>query len=714
MGHDPRPSILSWLGNLPMKRFLFRISALAMMLVLGLVAIVYAQRSNGDGESNSDPRTPRLFLGADAQPNPLRTADARPMPKTVQSTAVRQASHDATTATEKTPMVAAASPSSPPALPADPFGLQTSPPPGSQVRVNGVESAPRTIPAEPGTLALGGPERPLNATQASPQLAGPATVPTRSPAPLSENPAIAAPPALVGDRAISAPPRFNLDNNNGGSASATNTAPAAPPLVGDRAIPIGASATAEGVGRPASNQQLDGPQTPQLTIQKFAPQEIQVGKPAVFRIEVKNVGPVAAVGVEIRDDVPKGTRLVETNPHAATGARGELVWTLGKIEPGATASVEANLMPLAEGEIGSVATVSFSASASVRTKATRPQLVVEAAAPKQVMIDGEMTLTITVSNPGTGVASGVVVEEHVPSGMQHPAGAELEYEVGELRPGQSQTLELKLTAVRAGAMSNVLIARADGVEQVKQETPVQVVAPELKLAMAGPANRYLERQATYELSVSNPGTAPAKDVRLAAQLPTGLKFVSANNNAHYDEQTRTVHWALAELPVNETGTVQLITLPVEIGQQTVCFRGTADRALTVKHEQPILIDGIAAIRFQVIDAQDPIEVGGETTYEIRVLNQGSKDATNVRLIASLSPGLQPIAAEGPGSLRSSVQGNQIQFDPLARLSPKVDTTYRVRVRGIAAGDHRIRVQLKTDEMQSPVTKEESTSVFSDK
>ena len=130
MGHDPRPSILSWLGNLPMKRFLFRISALAMMLVLGLVAIVYAQRSNGDGESNSDPRTPRLFLGADAQPNPLRTADARPMPKTVQSTAVRQASHDATTATEKTPMVAAASPSSPPALPADPFGLQTSPPPG--------------------------------------------------------------------------------------------------------------------------------------------------------------------------------------------------------------------------------------------------------------------------------------------------------------------------------------------------------------------------------------------------------------------------------------------------------------------------------------------------------------------------------------------------------------------------------------------------------
>jgi uncharacterized repeat protein (TIGR01451 family) len=203
-------------------------------------------------------------------------------------------------------------------------------------------------------------------------------------------------------------------------------------------------------------------------------------------------------------------------------------------------------------------------------------------------------------------------------------------------------------------------------------------------------------------------------VRLAAQLPSGLKFVGANNNGHYDEATRTVHWALAELPVNETGTVQVTTLPVAIGQQTVCFRGTAERALTVEQEQQVLIDGIAAIRFQVVDVEDPIEIGGETTYEIRVLNQGSKDATNVRVIVALPPGLQPVAAEGPGSLRHALQSNQIEFEPLPRLPPKVDTAYRVRVQGREAGDHRIRVQLQTDEMQSPVTKEESTRVFSDK
>ena len=50
--------------------------------------------------------------------------------------------------------------------------------------------------------------------------------------------------------------------------------------------------------------------------------------------------------------------------------------------------------------------------------------------------------------------------------------------------------------------------------------------------------------------------------------------------------------------------------------------------LTVEKVQPVIVEGIAAILFQTVDVTDPIEVGGETTDEIRVLNQGSKAATN--------------------------------------------------------------------------------------
>ncbi len=138
----------------------------------------------------------------------------------------------------------------------------------------------------------------------------------------------------------------------------------------------------EGIGQPGSKQ-LEGAQTPQVTIQKFAPNEIQVGKPAVFKIAVRNTGSIPAAQVEIRDQTPRGTKLLGTTPRASQGPRGEIVWTMGTLQPGEESSVEMELMPTAEGEIGSVATVHFGADASARTISTRPKLALETVGPGQ-------------------------------------------------------------------------------------------------------------------------------------------------------------------------------------------------------------------------------------------------------------------------------------------------------------------------------------------
>ncbi len=431
----------------------------------------------------------------------------------------------------------------------------------------------------------------------------------------------------------------------------------------------------------------------------------------MFQVKVRNTGQTTAHGVEIRDQVPKGTRLIGTSPRATRGAAGELVWVLGTMKPGDEVSVEAQLMPVEEGEIGSVATVHFRADASARTVATKPQLVVKASAPRQVLIGEQITLSITISNPGSGIATGVVLAEHVPPELQHPAGAELEYEIGDLKPNESRQLDLVLSAARAGMVTNVLTVRDDGNLRAEDRLELEVTAPQLDIVLAGPKRRYLEREATYKVTLSNPGSAPARQVELVAHLPTGLKFVSANNAGHYEAATRSVHWRLEELPTNESGSVQLTTMPVEAGQQKLRISGSADKGLSVEKEQPVLIEGIAAILFEVVDVDDPIEAGGETTYEIRVLNQGSKAAVNVRLAVLLPAEMRPVAAEGP--TRHTINGPQVLFDGLSCLAPKADTTYRVRVQGLQAGDQRVRVQLLTDEMRTPVTKDESTQVYSD-
>jgi uncharacterized repeat protein (TIGR01451 family) len=467
---------------------------------------------------------------------------------------------------------------------------------------------------------------------------------------------------------------------------------------------------ANGTGQPGSRQ-LEGLQSPQIAIQKIAPREVQVGRPAVLRVVVRNTGSVPASEVEIHDQVPRGTRLLGTTPPASQGPRGGLVWSLGTLRPGGAASVEMQIMPNEEGEIGSVASVRFQVDATARSVVTRPKLVIATAGPNRVLLGDEATLTFTVSNAGSGTAAGVELTEHIPAGLKHAGGAKLVYAVGDLRPGESRQLPLRLKAVQAGRVTNLITAQAEGNLLTEHRYDLEVASPQLDVTLAGAKRRYLEREATYQLSVSNPGTAPAQHVELVAYLPQGLKFVKANNAGHYDAATRAVYWQMDELSVNQHGTVELVTLPVEPGQFSIKVHGAAQRGLVTEKEQPVIVEGLASVLFQLSHTKDPLEVGGETTYDISVINQGSKASNNLRITVSLPPELKPLAAEGP--TRFNIEDNKVVFEALPQLGPKTVASFRVRAQGLRAGDLRVRCQLMTDDMQQPVVKEESTRVYAD-
>src|SRR5262249_9366740 len=112
------------------------------------------------------------------------------------------------------------------------------------------------------------------------------------------------------------------------------------------------------------------------------------------------------------------------------------------------------------------------------------------------------------------------------------------------------------------------------------------------------------------------------------------------------------------------------------------------------------------------DVDEVIEVGSETTYEIRVTNTGTKAATNVRITALMPPGMAAVNGEGP--TRAGGDATQVTFEPLARLNPQEEVLYKVQVQGKQPGDHIVRVQLSSDEWPTPVTREESTRVYQDR
>jgi uncharacterized repeat protein (TIGR01451 family) len=463
-------------------------------------------------------------------------------------------------------------------------------------------------------------------------------------------------------------------------------------------------------GRPGP-QSLEGPQTPSLMVEKIAPPEVQVGKPARFQVRVRNIGQVAADNVLIRDEIPEGTSLINASPEATSASNGALLWEVGTINPGDESIVTVELMPVAEGQVGSTATVSFQTSATARSRATKPTLSLEHTAPKQVLVGENVRFTIKLSNVGSGAAQQVVVEEDVPDGLAHSSGSKLEYSVGTIPSGTSRHLELILKAAHPGKVTNTLVARGDAGLMVKDTIELEVVAPKLQIGITGPARRYLEREATFTISVANPGTAPARNVQLVAELPPGLKFLSTNNSGHYDQVRNAVIWSLEQLPAGEMGRAQFIAIPTEMGQHRIRSEAKADPALSANQEHVLTVEGIAALFFGVVDQTDPIEVGGTTTYVITVENQGSKTASNVRLVAEAPPGMKPV--NGEGTMPAVVSGQQVIFQPIERLAPKAKTSFRVFVQGVSPGDQKLRVQMTSDDISAPVIKEESTRVYSD-
>lgn len=459
---------------------------------------------------------------------------------------------------------------------------------------------------------------------------------------------------------------------------------------------------------------LQGIQAPAVTIQKIAPPEIQVNVEAEFSLVVRNVGRADAVNLTVIDPVPDGTRFVSAVPEP-TGRTtdGNPIWKFGALKPNQQKIIKIRLLPLRQGEIGSIARMSFQAAASAKTICTRPDLKLAHAGPAKVLKGQEARLIVTIENRGDGVAKNVVIEDEVPAGFTfaNRRTRKLAYEVGNLAPGAKRTVTLALQATETGSYVNEVRAKMNGVLTTNHKLGIEVTAPSLKMEINGPTRKYINRVGTFNIKVSNNGTASAKNVLMVTRLPKGLRFVSTNNRGQYNPSEHSVYWSLVELGPQNTGNVELKVMPIGTGEQTIEYEARCRLDRTKPARFPIIVDQLAELFFEVDDTEDPIEVNGETEYRIRVVNQGSKAATKVQVKVEIPDSIQAISSKGP--TKGTTQGRTITFAPYDSLEPRQSLFYRIRAKGIRDGDHLIKVLVSSNERSESVAKQESTKVYSE-
>ena len=123
----------------------------------------------------------------------------------------------------------------------------------------------------------------------------------------------------------------------------------------------------------------------------------------------------------------------------------------------------------------------------------------------------------------------------------------------------------------------------------------------------------------------------------------------------------------------------------------------------------VRIAGIPAILLEVIDIEDPIEVGKTETYQIEVTNQGSATDTNIRITCELEDAQEFVS--GSGATAVTGQGRTITMAPLAALPAKEKAVWRVVVKANKAANVRFKTTLLSDQLTRPVEETESTNQY---
>ena len=448
---------------------------------------------------------------------------------------------------------------------------------------------------------------------------------------------------------------------------------------------------------------------PCLSLETSGPDTVTHGQAVTYEILVKNVGQVPVTHVRVEEELPAGTKFVSAEP-AGEQAGEKRLWMLGSLAPTDEKRIKITVRPGVDGDLRTKPVLAYAASTQMLVKITRPTLTLTITGPGAAQVGDEVPVQIQISNTGNGDANKVTLKALLSDGLKHAEGKDIEAVLNRLAPGDSQTITLKSQAVTTGPQNYTLSAVCEGSAKATAKAEVQVTQPKLALTLTGPKKCMVRAEPTFTLEVGNPGTSATQPVQIAAALPPeGLDFLSASDGGSYDSATRTVTWNLGAAEAGSKRNLMVKTRSSSSGVLAIRAVAQAGPKLNARSEAVIAAEGVPALTFEVVNLENPIEVGKETTYEIRIVNTGTCPCTNIRVTAITSEGLLPGTATGPVPYKAV--GQALHFDPIPKLGMKADAVIKVKAKGITAGDLRFKVQMSCDQLKQPIAKEESTSFF---
>jgi uncharacterized repeat protein (TIGR01451 family) len=437
---------------------------------------------------------------------------------------------------------------------------------------------------------------------------------------------------------------------------------------------------------------------------------VPLGRPYDYEIRVTNITDHDLYDVAVHEFLDEGAALNHAEPAPASSTPRIARWDFGTLAPGQKVTIRLNATPATTGELANRCQIDYRSLVGGTVMVVEPKLALESAVPAQGLVDETVGVRLTVRNPGTGDASGVVITGELPEGVQTDQGqSAVRIDVGTLPAGGAKEYVVNVKGLRTGAF--VLKASASSGEGLAAETgPVALEfrRPQLELDAQAPADWIIDRPLVCALKLRNKGDGEARSTRVEVELPAGLHYVGASEGVEV-AGTR-LAWNLGALAAGQEHTLELRVTAAQPGEIELGAKATAEFAEAVAAVMKTRLVGVPALGLEVVDNEDPIAVGGEVTYTITVKNLGSAADRNVKLECMLEEGMALVDAEG-ATKREEAEGRSIPFMSLDTLEANGTAVWKVKVKAEKAGDFRFRASLTSGQMERPVGETEATRFY---
>lgn len=459
-----------------------------------------------------------------------------------------------------------------------------------------------------------------------------------------------------------------------------------------------------------------------LLLEVASPQQVRVGQPYNYTVRVTNLTDAALHGVQVRDtgtgspaqsaaearsdaaDRERDARRGEDDDAAAADrpapdreeAGDRVAWSIGTLGPKQTQTREFTGTADEVGTIRTCLAVSYEPALCIAVRATQPELEVTKAGPSEALICQDITYTYTVRNAGSGSARNIVLEDRLPEGLQTAEGREVvSARIGTLKQGESKNVTARLRAQRTGRFTSRAVAKMEGDTAQSRAVSTIVREPVLAIDIEAPEATYVGQALNYRLTIRNTGDAPAEKTVLRLSGMGGTE--------------RLIDRDLGTIAPGGSLNVNVSTRAGNDNQATLNAAVEAVCAEAVSDEATVEIRTIPALQLEVVDGEDPVQVGAETTYTINVRNEGSGAESNIRLRGTLAPEMEFVSAKGVTDVEAD--GRELTFGPISELDPGAVATWTVVVRATRPADTRFGLELNSDALGRPAVETEPTRIF---